>query len=187
MKLIAGLGNPGDKYRDTRHNTGFRVLDELSERLDIPVKNSEQKGLVGKGLFAGEKIILVKPMTYMNASGECIGPLAKYYGIEAENVIVIYDDINLEPGHIRIRTKGSAGGHNGMKSVIAHLGTEEFPRVRVGVGAKPEGSDLINWVLGHFPKEQETDVKIGIENAARAVEVMIREGSEAAMNIFNGV
>ena len=187
MKVIAGLGNPGDKYKGTRHNMGFGVLEELSDRWNIPIRNKEFKGLTGKGMFAGEKVILVKPQTFMNNSGECIGPLAKYYGVAPEDVIVVFDEIALEPGHIRVRAKGSAGGHNGMKSIIAHLGTEDFPRVRIGVGEKPEGGDLANWVLGHFPKNLEDDARAGIENGARAVEVILREDVATAMNLFNGI
>lgn len=187
MKLIIGLGNPGDKYRGTRHNMGFGVLEELSDRMNIPIKNGELKGLVGKGLWRGEKLILVKPLTYMNNSGECAGAVARYYGVEKEDIIVVYDDITLAPGHIRIRSKGSAGGHNGMKSLISHLGTEEFVRVRIGVGEKPENWDLADWVLSRFPRELEDDARRGIENGARAVETIISEGVDAAMNLFNGL
>ncbi len=187
MKLIIGLGNPGDKYRGTRHNMGFGVIEELADRWNIPVKNKEMKGLVGKGIYRGEKVILVKPQTFMNNSGECVRPLVMYYGIAAEDIIVVYDDVNLEPGHIRIRAKGSAGGHNGMKSIIAHLGTEEFARVRIGVGEKPEHFDLADWVLSRFPRDLEDDARRGIENGARAVETILGEGIAAAMNLFNGI
>lgn len=187
MKLIVGLGNPGDKYRGTRHNMGFGVIEELADRWNIPVRNNEMRGLAGKGIFRGEKVILLKPQTFMNNSGECVGPLAKYYGIASEDIIVVYDDICLEPGHIRVRKKGSAGGHNGMKSVIAHLSTEEFPRVRIGVGEKPEHTELADWVLSRFPRELEDDARRGIENGARAVETIITEGCDAAMNFFNGL
>jgi PTH1 family peptidyl-tRNA hydrolase len=187
MKLIVGLGNPGDKYKKTRHNMGFEIIDELADRLGIDVKTKEHKGLVGKGMCMGEKVILLKPLTFMNNSGESVGPVAAYYGIKPEDVIVCYDDICLEPGHIRVRKKGSAGGHNGMKSIIAHLGTENFPRVRAGVGEKPEKYDLADWVLGHFDKADQDAVQTGIDNAARAVTVMISEGADVAMNIFNGI
>ncbi|MCR4841403.1 MAG: aminoacyl-tRNA hydrolase [Lachnospiraceae bacterium] len=187
MKLIVGLGNPGTKYRGTRHNIGYGVIEELSDRWDIPMKNREFRGLTGKGVFAGEKVILLKPETFMNSSGECVGPLSKYYGISPEDIIVVFDEIALEPGHIRVRASGSAGGHNGMKSLIAHLGTEKFPRVRIGVGAKPEGADLANWVLSRFPKALEDDARSGLENGARAVEVIIRENIDTAMNLFNGI
>lgn len=187
MKLIVGLGNPGMKYKGTRHNMGYGVLEELSDRWNIPMKTREFRGLTGKGIFAGEKVILLKPETFMNSSGECVGPLSKYYGIAPEDIIVIFDEIALEPGHIRVRASGSAGGHNGMKSLIAHLGTEKFPRVRVGVGAKPEGADLAGWVLSRFPKALEDDARHGLENGARAVEVIIRENIDTAMNLFNGI
>ena len=187
MKIIAGLGNPGVKYRGTRHNMGYGVIEELSDRWDVPLKGREFRGLVGKGFFAGEKVILVKPETFMNNSGECVGPMAAYYGVAPEDIIVVYDEIALEPGHIRVRAGGSAGGHNGMKSLIAHLGTDRFPRVRIGVGAKPEGADLANWVLSRFPKALEDDARAGLENGARAVEVIIRENIDTAMNLFNGV
>lgn len=186
MKLIVGLGNPGDKYKGTRHNAGFQVIDELAERFNISVKNKEHKGLTGKGMIMGEKVILLKPQTFMNNSGDSIAPLAAYYGIGIEDIIVVYDDIYLEPGHIRIRKKGSAGGHNGMKSVIARLGSEDFARVRVGVGAKPEHFELVDWVLGHFDKDVLEAAEKGITEAARAVSVMISEGADVAMNLFNG-
>lgn len=187
MKIIVGLGNPGDKYKGTRHNMGFGVLDELADKLNISINQKEHKGLTGKGFFAGEKLILVKPQTFMNNSGECVGPLATYYGVEPKDVIVVYDDICLEPGHLRIRAKGSAGGHNGMKSLIAHLHSEEFPRVRVGVGAKPENCDLAAWVLARFPQVEQENARKGIENGARAVQVLLTEGVDAAMNLFNGM
>lgn len=186
MKLIVGLGNPGDKYKGTRHNAGFRVIDELADRFGISVKNKEHKGLTGKGLIMGERVILLKPQTFMNNSGESVAPLAAYYGINENDIIVVYDDIYLEPGHLRIRTKGSAGGHNGMKSIIARLGSENFARVRVGVGAKPEHYDLADWVLGHFDKSVQEDADKGVTQAARAVTVMLSEGADAAMNLFNG-
>ncbi len=186
MKLIVGLGNPGDKYKGTRHNAGFRVIDELADRFSISVKNKEHKGLSGQGMIMGEKVILLKPQTFMNLSGDSVAPMAAYYGIAVEDIIVIYDDICLESGHLRIRKKGSAGGHNGMKSIIARLGSEEFPRVRVGVGAKPEHYDLADWVLGHFDKNLQADADKGDIEAARAVTVMLGEGIEAAMNLFNG-
>lgn len=187
MKLIAGLGNPGDKYAGTRHNAGFCCIDELSERLMIKVNNKEHKGLVGKGNYQGEKIILLKPLTFMNNSGEAIKAVAGYYNIALEDIIVIYDDISLEPGHIRVRKKGSAGGHNGMKSIINHLHSEDFVRIRIGVGAKPEKYDLADWVLGRFDKETQEAAKEGIILGAKAANVILSEGCEAAMNLFNGI
>lgn len=187
MKLIVGLGNPGDKYNGTRHNVGWACIDEIASRMMIKVAGKEHKGLVGKGNFRGEKVILLKPLTFMNLSGESVQATAAYYGVKPEDIIIIYDDINLEPGHIRIRKKGSAGGHNGMKSIIAHLHTEDFPRIRIGVGAKPEGADLANWVLGHFGKENKEAAEAGIALAAKAAEVVMSEGADAAMNLFNGI
>ncbi|MGN0164749.1 MAG: aminoacyl-tRNA hydrolase [Lachnospiraceae bacterium] len=186
MKLIVGLGNPGAKYENTRHNAGFKVIDSLAERFGIVIKNKEHKGLTGKGVIMGEKVILLKPQTFMNNSGDSLAPLAAYYGIHEDDIIVVYDDIYLEPGHIRIRKKGSAGGHNGMKSIIARLGSENFVRVRVGVGAKPEQYDLADWVLGHFDKNTQADAERGVEDAARAVSVILSEGADTAMNLFNG-
>ncbi len=187
MKLIIGLGNPGKEYENTRHNMGFRVIDELADRMNVKVSNREHKGLTAKGMLMGEKVILLKPQTFMNKSGESAGPLASYYGIEPSDIIVVYDDICLEPGHIRIRKKGSAGGHNGMKSLISHLGEDNFERVRVGVGEKPEKYDLADWVLGHFDKNDAEAADKGVEMAAKAVCVMISEGCDQAMNLFNGV
>lgn len=187
MKLIVGLGNPGDKYKGTRHNVGFQAIDELAERFNISVKNKEHKGLVGKGIIMGEKVILLKPQTFMNNSGESVQPLAAYYGVHEEDIIIVYDDICLEPGHLRIRKKGSAGGHNGMKSIINRLGTENFARVRIGVGEKPDHYDLADWVLSRFDKSLQADASKGISDAARAITVIISEGIDAAMNLFNGI
>lgn len=186
MYIIAGLGNPEKKYDLTRHNIGFRVIDALAERSGIDLNDKKLKGIIGKGTIAGEKVILVKPLTYMNLSGECVRPLADYFKVKPEEVIVIFDDISLDPGKLRVRKKGSAGGHNGIKSLIAHLGTENFPRVKFGVGDKPKGMDLADYVLGRFPKAEEATIKEGIENACDAVECMIREGADTAMNRFNG-
>lgn len=187
MKLIVGLGNPGDKYAGTRHNVGFCCIDELSDRLMIKLTGKEHKGLVGKGNYQGEKIILLKPLTFMNNSGESVQAVASYYNVAVEDIIVVYDDICLEPGHIRIRKKGSAGGHNGMKSIINHLHSEEFMRVRIGVGAKPDHYDLADWVLGHFDKKDLDSAREGITLAAKATNVIITEGCDAAMNLFNGI
>ena len=157
MYLIAGLGNPEKKYNGTRHNVGFGVIDVLSEKYDIDLTEAKFKGLYGKGRIAGERVILLKPLTYMNLSGESIRPLADYFKIDTESeLIVISDDIELDPGVIRIRPGGSAGGHNGLKNIIAQLGHSNFARVRVGVGKKPPRIDLVDWVLGHFD-EEDTD------------------------------
>lgn len=154
MKVIVGLGNPDKKYEHTRHNIGFDTIDALADKLDIKINNKKFNGLIGEGRMGIEKILLVKPMTYMNNSGECVGPLLNFYKLDPdEDLIVVFDDISLEPGNIRIRAKGSAGGHNGIKSIIAHTGTEGFSRVKVGVGAKPAGMDLAAHVLGRMTED----------------------------------
>lgn len=186
MYIIAGLGNPGREYEDTRHNVGFRVLEKLAKKENISVLEKRHKAIIGKGVISGRKCILAKPQTYMNLSGESVRELADYYKIDIEQeLIVIYDDINLEPGQLRIREKGSAGGHNGIKNMIACLGSDVFARVRIGVGKKPEQMDLVDHVLGHFAGEEQKLMEQSFENAARAVEVMLYEGTAAAMNLFN--
>ena len=186
MYLIVGLGNPGMKYDATKHNMGFKVIDELVETYGIPSSGTSLKGMYGKGMIGGEKVILIKPMTYMNNSGECVRAFVDYYKVDPEEeMIIIYDDITLEPGNIRIRKKGSAGGHNGIKSIIAHLGTEKFKRIRVGVGEKPKNSDLADFVLSPFKPEEKDAVREGIEKAAKAVEVILTDGADAAMNQYN--
>lgn len=186
MYIIAGLGNPGSKYDKTRHNIGFRLIDELAVRNGITFSDRKHNGLVGKGIISGEKVILLKPLTYMNLSGECVGPAADYYKVEPENVIILFDDISLDVGRIRIRKKGSAGGHNGIKSIIAHLGSENFPRLKFGVGDKPKEMDLADYVLGRFSSQDEATVSEGIKRACEAVECMIGEGCDVAMNKYNG-
>ena len=187
MYIIAGLGNPTKEYEGTRHNVGFDVIDRLSERYNIDVTMEKHRALIGKGMIAGQKVILVKPQTYMNLSGESIRSVIDYYKVDPEKeLIVIYDDISLVPGGIRIRKKGSAGGHNGIKNIIAHLGTQEFPRVRIGVGEKPARMDLADYVLGHFPKEETETMTTAFKDGAAAVVDMMTEGVEAAMNHFNG-
>ena len=186
MYLIVGLGNPGMKYDATKHNMGFKVIDELVETYRIPSSGTSLKGMYGKGMIGGEKVILIKPMTYMNNSGECVRAFVDYYKVDPEEeVIIIYDDITLEPGSIRVRKKGSAGGHNGIKSIIAHLGTEKFKRIRVGVGEKPKNWDLADFVLSPLKPEEKDAVREGIENAAKAVEVILTDGADAAMNRYN--
>ena len=186
QNIIAGLGNPESKYDKTRHNIGFRLIDELAVRNGITFSDRKHNGLVGKGIISGEKVILLKPLTYMNLSGECVGPAADYYKVEPENVIILFDDISLDVGRIRIRKKGSAGGHNGIKSIIAHLGSENFPRLKFGVGDKPKEMDLADYVLGRFSSQDEATVSEGIKRACEAVECMIGEGCDAAMNKYNG-
>ena len=186
MFIIAGLGNPDEKYQGTRHNVGFDVVDRLAEKYQIAVDTKKHRALIGKGVIEGQKVLLVKPQTYMNLSGESIRDIADFYKIPAENIIIIYDDISLDVGQLRIRKKGSAGGHNGIKNIIAHLGTQEFPRIKVGVGDKPPRMDLADYVLSRFSKEDREKMEQAFKDAAEAVEVMIAEGPDAAMNQFNG-
>ncbi|MBQ2626175.1 MAG: aminoacyl-tRNA hydrolase [Eubacterium sp.] len=186
MYLIVGLGNPGSKYAGTRHNMGFDTIDELVEKHRISSDGVKMKGMSGRGIIGGERVILLKPMTYMNLSGEAVRAWLDYYKLDPEeDLIVIYDDVDQEPGRMRIRKKGSAGGHNGMKSIIQHIGTSSFPRIRIGVGAKPAGWDLADYVLGHFSKEDRKVVDEVIKDAADAVEMIISEGVDEAMNRYN--
>ena len=186
MFLIAGLGNPGRQYEKTRHNMGFDTIDELIDRHRIPQGGIAHKAMYGKGMIAGEKVLAVKPLTYMNLSGESLRECVNYYKLDPETqMIVIYDDIDLEPGQIRIRKKGSAGGHNGIKSIIAQLGTQNFYRIKVGVGAKPRGWDLADYVLGRFSSDERIAVDKAIKEAADAVEMILKDGIEAAMNHYN--
>ena len=186
MYIIAGLGNPGKEYENTRHNIGFDVIDRLAEEENIAVMESKHKALIGKGYVAGQKVILAKPQTFMNLSGESIREAVDFYKIDPETeLIVIYDDISLAPGNLRIRKKGSAGGHNGMKNIILHLGTQVFSRIRVGVGEKPAGWDLADYVLGGFSKEDEALVKEACEHAAEAAAEILTDGPDKAMNDFN--
>ncbi|KIR03105.1 Peptidyl-tRNA hydrolase [Lachnospiraceae bacterium TWA4] len=184
MIVIVGLGNPGKKYEMTRHNMGFEVIDELASRYNIEVEKKQLKALVGKGAIAGCPVMLVKPQTYMNLSGESVRAVADYYKVEPEDIYVIFDDVSLDVGQIRIRKKGSAGGHNGIKSIIAHLGTQEFPRIKVGVG-EPKPGDLIDHVLGHFHGDDLLESKEGIKRAADAMECILKEDIAAAMNEYN--
>ena len=186
MYIIAGLGNPTREYDKTRHNAGFSVIDVLADRHNIDVSEKKHKALCGKGMIEGEKVILVKPQTYMNLSGESIREVMDYYKLDpSEELIVIYDDISLNPGQLRIRLKGSAGGHNGIKNIIAQLGTQEFPRIKVGVGAKPPKMDLADYVLGHFSKEEQEQMEEGYEHAVCAVKEIVTGNIEAAMNEYN--
>lgn len=186
MKLIVGLGNPTPQYDKTRHNVGFAVIDHLMNEYGIALDTAKHKGFYGKGRIAGESVILLKPMTYMNLSGESVVQVANYYKVAPKDVIVVYDDINLDVGRLRIREKGSAGGHNGIKNIIAHLGTDEFPRIRVGVGMKPPKMDLADYVLSRFSKEEEALMEEGYERAAKAMELMVEDEISQAMNLYNG-
>ena len=186
MYLIAGLGNPTREYEKTRHNVGFDTIDVLADRINTDVPERKFKGLYGKGMLGGEKVILLKPQTFMNLSGESVRAAADFYKIPPDHIIVIYDDISLDVGHLRIRTKGSAGGHNGIKNIIAHLGTQEFPRIKIGVGGKPPRMDLADYVLSRFPAEERKIMETAFRDAAEAAGVLIAEGPDAAMNRFNG-
>jgi PTH1 family peptidyl-tRNA hydrolase len=186
MYLIAGLGNPGTEYAATRHNIGFDMITYLSDKYDIPLKSREGKALIGKGVINGYKVILAQPQTYMNLSGESVRALTDYYKISQDELVIIYDDISLEVGQIRVRPRGSAGGHNGIKNIIAHLGTQEFPRIKIGVGAKPEGGDLIKHVLGRFSKEEDGIVRDVFALADEALCTILAEDVAAAMNRVNG-
>lgn len=186
MYIIAGLGNPGSKYEKTRHNMGFDVIDELIEEYDISQAGVKFNAMYGKGVIAGEKVVLVKPLSYMNLSGGPIRAMCDYFKVDPETeLIVIYDDIDLQPGQLRIRKKGSAGGHNGMKDIIQKLGTQNFLRVKVGVGAKPAGWDLADYVLSRFSKNERKEIDEAIEKAAKAAAVILKEGPDAAMNQYN--
>lgn len=186
MFIIAGLGNPTKEYEGTRHNVGFDVIDRLSEKYNIDVDTKKHRALIGKGMIAGRKVILVKPQTYMNLSGESIRSLVDYYKINPEEeLLVIYDDISLGTGQLRIRAKGSAGGHNGIKNIIAHLGSQVFPRIKIGVGEKPRGYDLADYVLGHFSKAEREQMEEGYGCALRAVEMIVSGETAEAMNEFN--
>lgn len=186
MYIIAGLGNPSKEYQKTRHNTGFDTIDCIAEKYGIDVSEKKHKALMGKGIIAGQKVILLKPQTFMNLSGESIRAALDYYKAdEKEELIVIYDDVSLPPGQLRIRTKGSAGGHNGIKNIIAHLGHDTFMRIKIGVGEKPPRMELVDYVLGHFTKEEREVMENAFREAADAVEVMVAEGPEAAMNLYN--
>ena len=188
MVIIVGLGNPGREYEGTRHNAGFLVLDKLAAKENISVLEKKHKAVIGKGIVAGQKCVLAKPQTYMNLSGESVRQLIDYYKVdETAELIVFSDDISLEPGQIRIRKKGSAGGHNGLKNIIANLGHDSFIRVKMGVGEKPRGWDLVDYVLGRFSPKDREDVEEAADRAAEAIRMIISEGPDAAMNQFNAV
>ncbi|MBO4982299.1 MAG: aminoacyl-tRNA hydrolase [Lachnospiraceae bacterium] len=186
MYIIAGLGNPGKEYENTRHNIGFRVIDRLAEQEKIQVLEKKHKAIVGKGYVAGQKCILAKPQTYMNLSGESVRELIDYYKADEQTeLIVISDDISLDVGQLRIRKKGSAGGHNGLKNIIAHLGHDNFMRIKMGVGEKPKGYDLADYVLGHFSKEENRIMEEAADRAADAIRKILTDGADAAMNAYN--
>lgn len=186
MFIIAGLGNPEKKYENTRHNIGFAVVDALASKYNISMTERKHKAICGTGIIEGVKVLLVKPQTYMNLSGESLAEVMNYYKLDPESeCLVIYDDISLAPGGIRIRKKGSAGGHNGIKSIISCMGTQNFLRIKVGVGEKPKGWDLADYVLGHFSEEEKTLMKPAIEDAVQATGMMVQGQVDAAMNQFH--
>nr|WP_315103496.1 aminoacyl-tRNA hydrolase [uncultured Catonella sp.] len=188
MYIIAGLGNPDRKYAGTRHNIGFDVITYLSDKYDISLSKTGFKSKLGQGFLVGEKVLLMKPQTYMNLSGEAVGEAVNFYKIDTSTeLIVVQDDIDLPPGNIRIRAKGSAGGHNGIKSIISHVGGNEFVRIKLGVGGKPEGRDLADHVLSGFDRDMEPLIRKVIEVAGEAVLTTMKEGAEAAMNKYNGM
>lgn len=185
--LVVGLGNPGPEYQRTRHNCGFRAVELLADKLGCKIDRAKFQGLYGQTVYNGVKLLLLKPLTYMNLSGRSVLQLSAYFGIPPQRIIVMFDDISLEPGRLRIRGEGSAGGHNGIKSIISELGSQDFPRVKIGVGAKPSPEyDLANWVLSTFSANEEKALSVSLENAALAALAIIDEGVPAAANRFNG-
>ncbi len=186
MFVIVGLGNPTREYENTRHNIGFMAIDALAEKYNISVLDCKHKALIGKGVINGYKVVLVKPLTYMNLSGEAVRAVIDYYKVDAEHeLIVVYDDVSLDVGQLRIRKKGSAGGHNGIKNIISHLGSDVFLRIKIGVGEKPNGYDLADYVLGHFSKEELAVMKDSLEKVDGAVNLMLAGEVDKAMNDYN--
>lgn len=186
MFIIVGLGNPGLEYVNTRHNVGFQVIDALAEQYHISVSESKHKALLGKGVIEGHKVVLVKPLTYMNLSGEAVRSVTDYYKIdEKEELLVVFDDISLAPGQLRIRKKGSAGGHNGIKNIITHLGHDTFKRIKMGIGEKPKGYDLADYVLGHFSQEDKVVMEESTQKAITVIKMILEDRIDEAMNAYN--
>ena len=186
MYVIVGLGNPKTEYKNTRHNVGFDVIDLLADKCEIPMDMKKHRAICGKGMIGGEKVILAQPQTFMNLSGLSVVELVHYYKIDPTmELIVVYDDVALSPGQIRIRKQGSAGGHNGMKSIIGGLNTQDFIRVRIGVGEKPKSYDLADYVLGHFTPEEREVMDTAIIRAVLAIQTIVAEGADKAMNLYN--
>lgn len=186
MKMIIGLGNPGKQYEKTRHNIGFRVIDEICDRLSAPPMQSKFKGMYTVTHRPEGKVMFVKPLTYMNLSGECVRPLMDYFDVEIDDITVIYDDLDFSPGELRLRQRGSAGGHNGMKSLIAHLGTDKFNRIRMGIGRPVNGMNIADYVLSSFSKEEIPLIEDTIKKSADACEASIDKPFLDVMNHFNG-
>ena len=185
--LIVGLGNPGAEYAKTRHNIGFRCLDILAETLGCSVDKGKFQGLYGQTTYRGKKVYLLKPLTYMNLSGRSVLQLSAYFRIPPQRIIVLFDDISLEPGRLRVRPSGSAGGHNGIKSIIGELGSQDFPRVKIGVGGKPHPDfDLADWVLSPFSSQEEKALSVSLKNGADAALTIMEQGVGAAANVYNG-
>lgn len=185
MYIIIGLGNPTEKYQATRHNVGWDAITRISDDYRIPLDQKRHKALCGSGYIEGEKVILAQPLTYMNLSGESVRAMVDFYKISTEDIIIIYDDVSLDVGQLRIRKKGSAGGHNGIKSIISHLGTDEFPRIKVGVGDKPKEWDLVDYVLSRFKGEEEVIIREALRDTSDACRMIITDGMDAAMNKYN--
>ena len=183
--MLVCLGNPGDQYDNTRHNVGFMVADQLGERYRLPIQKLKFKALTNVFTISGEKVLVMKPVTYMNLSGEAVREAVQFYKLPADHVLVIYDDVSLPVGKLRVRPTGSAGGHNGIKNIIAHLGTQDFPRIKIGTGAPGEGGDMIDWVIG-VPSQAERKVLVAsFERAIEAAACIIENGCQKAMNDFN--
>lgn len=183
--IIVGLGNPGPKYDATRHNAGFLMLDAIAEQFNIEVRRVKFKGLYGKGVIAGQNVVLLKPSTFMNLSGQSVTEAMNFFHVPPERTLILFDDISLDVGRMRIRLKGSAGGHNGMKNIIYLSGSDQFPRVKIGVGSKPEGWDLADWVLSRFTGDEMKTLKTVSENVAAAAELILSGAPDKAMNRFN--
>ena len=186
MFVIVGLGNPSKKYQGTRHNVGFEVIEALADKFQIDITTSKHRSLIGKGIIDGHKVLLAMPQTFMNLSGEAVGSITNYFKIDpAHELLVIYDDVSLDVGQIRIREKGSAGGHNGIKSIISHLGSQDFPRIKIGVGEKPSRMNLADYVLGHFTKLEKLSMDKGYEDAIASIRLILADEIDKAMNTYN--
>ena len=185
MYLIVGLGNPEEEYSQTRHNMGFNTINKVAEKYNIKISKNKFHGLYEDLIIENKKIILLKPQTYMNLSGISVKEIMDFYKIDNENILIIYDDMDIEPGKIKIRKKGGAGGHNGIKSIIENIGTEEFSRIRIGIGRPTHEQDKINYVIGAISKEEQEKLQKGVEMAAEAVEEVLKNGIDSAMNKFN--